>query len=273
MNETKQLIPIEGPPVLESLSAERGSSAALLLLLAIVFLVMVHRVRRSTGAPPRPWVRPAQLAAWGIVALTTIFLIGHTLPQSWRPAGLAILVALLIAGLGFIKNVVAGVAILLERKIAVGDSISVDGVSGEIEAWGLRSVRIRAIDGTIHDVPNDALLSRPVTNFTGGGADAACEVEIALAPGIDPQEAQEVARTAAALSMYASPRRRPDVFLSDTVDGETKIRVRGYAFDAVHRDHFESDVRVRISEALARSMGMPAGAIVGGSSRIGAGES
>ncbi len=262
---SEPLIPL-GPPLLEQvqLSApDRGWSAVLLLLVAIGFLQLVRRTRRATGSPPHAWVRPAQLLAWAIVALTTVFLIGHLLPPAWRPAGLLILVAVLIGGLGFIKNVLAGVALLFERRLEIGDSISVDGLEGEIEAWGLRSVRMRAIDGTVHDIPNDRLLMRPVTNFTGSGADAACELEIAIPLGIDPFEAQETARIAAALSMYASPRRRPEVFLAHAIQEEMKLRVRGFAFDAVHRDHFESDVRVRITEALARTAaGRSSGSIV-----------
>jgi small-conductance mechanosensitive channel len=248
----KELIQFVGPPLAE-LSSDRSSSALFLLLVALGFLMIVRRVRRATGSQPQPWVRPAQLAAWAIMALTIVFLIGRLLPETWRPAGLLILLALLVGGLSFLKNVLAGVALLLERRIEVGDMIQVDGISGEVEVWGLRSVRIRTIDGTVHDIPNEQLLSRPVTNFTDASADAACEIEIALSVGSDAFEAQEVARTAAAVSMYASPRRRPDVFLSQTINGEIRMRVRGYAFDAVHRDHFESDVRIRILEALGRS--------------------
>ena len=275
MNETEPLIPFVGPPFdqLPLTTSDRSLSAALLLLLAIGFLLLVRRIRAQSGAPPRPWVRPAQLAAWGIVGLATVFLIGRALPSSWRPAGFLIFLALLVGGLGFIKHVLAGVALLFERRIAIGDSIGVDGITGVVEAWGLRSVRIRAVDGTVHDIPNDQLLSRPVTNFTGAGADAACELEVTLPPGIEPNQAREIALIAAALSMYASPRRRPDVFLSEPAGGEIRMRVRGYAFDATHRDHFESDVRIRIAEALSLPEEKTTAMIVGAASRLGTMES
>jgi small-conductance mechanosensitive channel len=49
------------------------------------------------------------------------------------------------------------------NDIQVGDEISVDGVTGIIENLGYASVTLRSEDGSLHHVPNRALLEGVVT--------------------------------------------------------------------------------------------------------------
>lgn len=223
-----------------------SASAALLFLCALLFLAVVRRVGR--GATLRSWVRPAELIAWVLIAFSILFLLGRALPETWQTWALVVLVVGIVGSIGLIRDVLAGMVLLLERRFHVGDSISVDGLSGEVLSWGLRAARLRATDGTLHDVPNTRLVSRTVTSLTGTGTDAVCEIHLTLPAGLDPSAALKKASSAAVLSVYASPRRRPEVFLHETTDGVFHLRIRGYAFDALHREHYESDVLSRLTE-------------------------
>ncbi|MGH2705356.1 MAG: mechanosensitive ion channel family protein [Actinomycetota bacterium] len=62
-----------------------------------------------------------------------------------------------IAGvaLGFgVRDFLGGFFILIEHQFRVGDQIEVAGVVGRLERFTLRMTSVRAIDGTLHHVPN-----------------------------------------------------------------------------------------------------------------------
>ncbi|MEZ5963707.1 MAG: mechanosensitive ion channel [Planctomycetota bacterium] len=52
-----------------------------------------------------------------------------------------------------VKDVITGVFILMEDTMSVGDICSFAGVGGVVEAIGLRSVRLRDLQGVVHTVP------------------------------------------------------------------------------------------------------------------------
>ncbi len=53
-----------------------------------------------------------------------------------------------------VKDVVSGFFMLMEEQFLLGDNVDINGLSGTIEKISLRTVRIRALDGTLHTIPN-----------------------------------------------------------------------------------------------------------------------
>jgi small conductance mechanosensitive channel len=66
--------------------------------------------------------------------------------------------------------------ILVENQYAVGDSIQVGGVSGEVERLTLRTTHVRDINGHLHIVPNGEV--RVVANMTRDWSRALVDVGI-----------------------------------------------------------------------------------------------
>jgi MscS family membrane protein len=56
-----------------------------------------------------------------------------------------------------IENLFGSVAIAIDQPFRVGDLVAVDGVSGVVEAIGLRSTRLRTADRTLISMPNGKL--------------------------------------------------------------------------------------------------------------------
>ena len=89
---------------------------------------------------------------------------------------LGVNVAPLLAGAGVIglavgfgsqtlvRDVITGVFLLFEDAVAVGDVVTLGGLSGTVEALSIRSIRLRAMDGSVHIVPFSAVST--VTNQT-----------------------------------------------------------------------------------------------------------
>lgn len=60
-------------------------------------------------------------------------------------------------GLGakaLIEDLIAGVMLLSQDSVAIGDQVEIDGSSGRLEKIGFRTITIRVEDGSIHIIPN-----------------------------------------------------------------------------------------------------------------------
>ena len=66
-------------------------------------------------------------------------------------------VALGFGGQWLIKDIIAGIFILLENQYRVGDVVDLDGSSGVVEEMTLRATVLRDMDGNVHHVPNGSI--------------------------------------------------------------------------------------------------------------------
>ncbi|MEX0952983.1 MAG: mechanosensitive ion channel family protein [Nitriliruptoraceae bacterium] len=77
-----------------------------------------------------------------------------------------------------VRDVIAGIAMLIEDQYGVGDWIEVDGKFGQVERVGLRSTAFRDIDGVVHHVLNGYI--QRVGNLSQHWARATLDVPVAL---------------------------------------------------------------------------------------------
>ncbi|MBW2208916.1 MAG: mechanosensitive ion channel family protein [Deltaproteobacteria bacterium] len=84
----------------------------------------------------------------------------------------SIIAGLGIGGLAFalaaqdsIKNIFGSIVLFVDKPFEVGDRIVVDGHDGPVEEVGLRSTRIRTLDGHLITVPNGQLANKTIQNI------------------------------------------------------------------------------------------------------------
>lgn len=84
----------------------------------------------------------------------------------------ALIAGVSIGGLAFalaaqdtVKNFLGSVTILLDAPFQIGDYIEFDGKSGYVEEVGLRSTRLRTLEGTTISVPNTKIADAAVNNI------------------------------------------------------------------------------------------------------------
>ena len=63
-----------------------------------------------------------------------------------------------------VRDIITGVFLLFEDAVAVGDVVTLAGLSGTVEQLSIRSIRLRALNGDVHIVPFSAVTT--VTNQT-----------------------------------------------------------------------------------------------------------
>ncbi|SFH28659.1 Small-conductance mechanosensitive channel [Nitrosospira sp. Nsp14] len=92
-------------------------------------------------------------------------------------AGASILgVALGFGSQKLVQDFITGIFLLMENAIQVGDFITVADVSGSVEYLSVRTVRLRAPDGSLHVVPFSSVST--VTNTNRGLGNAAVRVSV-----------------------------------------------------------------------------------------------
>jgi small-conductance mechanosensitive channel len=86
-------------------------------------------------------------------------------------SGLAVIFGLLSVGIGFglqnvTSNFVAGLILLFERPIKVGDRVTVGGTEGDVIAINMRSTTINSLNNISIIVPNSEFISSQVVNWS-----------------------------------------------------------------------------------------------------------
>ena len=90
-----------------------------------------------------------------------------------------------------VQDLITGIFLLLENAMQVGDTVTVSGLTGVVEALSVRTIRLRAADGSVHIIPFSSVTS--VTNVNRGLGNAAVSVSVAFDEDTDRVAAELVA--------------------------------------------------------------------------------
>ena len=92
-----------------------------------------------------------------------------------------------------VKDLINGLFILFEESIRVGDWAQLGNKDGEVEAVGLRTVRLRDLSGNVHVIPNSSIDT--LTNYSKEFARSLVDIGVAYRENVDEVIAvmQEVA--------------------------------------------------------------------------------
>ena len=106
-----------------------------------------------------------RLGIWALGFLIAVAAAGIPLDK------ISILLGALGVGIGFglqniTNNLVSGIILAFERPIQIGDQIEVSGKVGVVNEIGVRSSKIKSVDGSDIIIPNGDLLSQHLINWT-----------------------------------------------------------------------------------------------------------
>ena len=82
-----------------------------------------------------------------------------------------------------VQDFITGIFLLLENAMQVGDWVTVAGLAGTVEALSIRTMRLRALDGSVHIIPFSAVST--VTNVHRGVGNAAVSVSVPMETDLD----------------------------------------------------------------------------------------
>jgi moderate conductance mechanosensitive channel len=192
----------------------------------------------------------ASVAVYSIAVLLILGQLGVDLGPLLASAGI-VGVALGFGAQTLVKDLLAGLSMLLEDQYGVGDVVDVGEVSGTVEAVGLRITRIRDVRGVLWYVRNGEIVR--VGNKSQGWAMVVVDVPIGFA-SVD--RAVEVLREAAA-GMADDPALADDLIDPPDVLGVEQITVEGAVLRTTVKTVSDGQWRVgrelrrRLTDALA----------------------
>lgn len=105
-------------------------------------------------------------------------------------SGLAVILGFLSVGIGFglqnvTSNFVAGLILLFERPIKIGDRVTVGDTLGDVTAINMRSTTIRSINNISIIVPNSEFVSDRVINWSYGDRKVRLDVDVGVSYNSD----------------------------------------------------------------------------------------
>lgn len=112
-----------------------------------------------------------------ILVITILQLLGIDATAILAGAGI-IGLAVGFGAQGLVSDLVSGFFILLEKQLDVGELVTVGEFSGTVEQVGLRTTQIRAVDGTLHFIPNREITQ--LSNHSRGEMQALVDIDISV---------------------------------------------------------------------------------------------
>jgi small-conductance mechanosensitive channel len=142
-----------------------------------------HYARAARLRTFQPMLRTALLCLIvTVVGLTALSEIGVNVAPLLAGAGI-VGIAIGFGSQKLVQDLITGLFLLLENTVQVGDNVSVSGLSGTVENVSIRTIRLRAGDGSVHIVPFSAVTT--ITNSSRGAGNAAVSVNVSYKEDTD----------------------------------------------------------------------------------------
>ncbi len=167
-------------------------------------------------------------------------------------SSLAVIGGALGIGVGFglqsiVANFVAGIILLLERPIKVGDRVDVGGVNGDVVRIGARSTWVRTNDNVALIIPNSEFINSRVVNWTANDRQVRFSVSAGVAYGTDPDLVRRLLLEAAMGHPDVLSDPSPDVLFSGFGDSSLDFELRFWTIRRVQTPGvLRSDLLFRI---------------------------
>jgi MscS family membrane protein len=114
-------------------------------------------------------------------------------------------IAIALASQDLLSNLLGGAIILLDKPLGVGDKVRIDPYIGTVMRLGLRSTRIRTLDGLVATVPNSRITTNIVVNYSVGVARAVVEVPVTVDYAVPVEQSRAVLREIARAAVTSAP--------------------------------------------------------------------
>ena len=152
-----------------------------------------------------------------------------------------------------VASFIAGIMIMIDRPFQVGDRVSFGGEYGDIQAIGLRSVRLQTLDDNTVTIPNNKFLNDITSNGNYGALDMQVAMHFFIGVDQDLKAARRVVNEAALTSRYIFLEKPVSITVTQVLQDSyvaLKITCKAYVLDTRYEKAFETDVHVRVWEAF-----------------------
>ncbi len=189
--------------------------------------------------------RTLQYLLYVLAAVVSLEFIGINL------SGLAVVFGFLSVGIGFglqnvTSNFVAGLIVLFERPIKVGDRVTVGDTEGDVIAINLRSTTIRSLNNISIIVPNSQFIAQNVVNWSHGDTKVRLDIEVGVSYSSDLDTVLRCLLEVAEEHPAVLKHPKPDVLHDGFGDSAWNMRLRCWVQDPKGHMVVRSDLNCAI---------------------------
>jgi len=165
------------------------------------------------------------------------------------------IVAALGVGVGFglqeiVANFIAGLIILFERPVRVGDTVTVGGLTGTVSRIHIRATSMTDGENREIIIPNKSLITDKVINWTLTDSVTRVTLKVAIAYGADTLKAQMLILDTVRATPQVLDNPPPSVFFVGFGASALEFEVRAYVLQLAHRAAVINDLHIAIEKAL-----------------------
>jgi small-conductance mechanosensitive channel len=166
-------------------------------------------------------------------------------------SGLAVIFGLLSVGIGFglqniTSNFVAGLILLFERPIKVGDRVTVGGIEGDVMDINIRSTTVRSLNNIDIIVPNSEFVSSQVINWSHGDRKIRLDIEVGVSYQSDLDTVLRSLKEVALENPEILRNPEPDVHLREFGDSSWNMKLRIWIDNPKRHPVVRSDINCAI---------------------------
>lgn len=254
----------EAKPVTKIMPVDDGRVTLQDLLLTLVFCVLtIVAARNIPGVLSLALFSRINLGPGGNFALTTtvrylivfsgIILALGQIGITWgKVQWLAAAVSL---GIGFglqeiFANFVAGIILLFERPIRLGDIVTVGDISGKVTQIRIRATTIRQFNNRELLVPNKEFITSQLVNWTLNDSILRFEIPVGIAYGSDTEKATKILMEILTKHPQTMEEPGPVVFFTGFGNSTLDFEARGFVSSAESLLPTKSELHYEIDHAF-----------------------
>jgi potassium-dependent mechanosensitive channel len=157
---------------------------------------------------------------------------------------------------GVVNDFVAGLILLFERPIHVGDTVEIGNLTGEMRRIGIRSSLVRTSSGADIIVPNSDLTRNQVTNWTLGDSLRRIDLDVGFNYGAEPREVISLLERTAANHPDILQKPRPQGLFVGYGDSAINFQLRAWTDRSEDWPAIKSDLASAVYDAVRETAGM-----------------
>ncbi len=225
-------------------------SFAFLMWLAFALSALLERRLSSAESVP-PSIR-ALMSKLGKILLVSIAFLISLNATGIDLTALAVFGGALGVGIGFglqkvVGNFISGIILLVDRSIKPGDVIETAGTYGTINRLAARYTSVITRDGTEFLIPNEDMITQPVTNWSHTHRLVRRKIPVQVAYESDVKKAMELMVAAAADQSRVLKVPEPKTLMTGFGESGVDLELRMWIEDPQHGvANVASDVMIRI---------------------------
>lgn len=236
------------------------ASILMFILVVAAFYLLSRLVRRILSGRffSRMQMQPGSLFVVTRITHYLIMTLGAVLAFQFvgiNLSGLAVIFGLFSVGIGFglqnvTSNFIAGLILLVERPISIGDRVTIGDTEGNVKEIKIRSTTIQTLNNISYIVPNSEFISSTVINWSLGDPKIRLDIPVGVAYHSEPEKVREILIQVARDNAQVLKQPRPRVLFHGFGDSALNMELQVWVREPREFRVIRSDINFAIFGAF-----------------------